>query len=189
MGLAVLIIGGALFASRQNPDTSQAQQRQRLLRQFRRTPTPFVSEYMTLVDLSRKAGDFAIAIEVLKSAAAEQPKNAFIFELLGDVYQEASRFPAAEAAYRRAIVDDAGAVLAYTKFADLLWEHVRERAGEIEPLLATGIKVTAHPNLYKRLARYFTDIGDRRRAVEAWEAVLRLEPETEAVKEEIQRLK
>lgn len=187
--LPVIIIGGTIAASRRVQDKSPEAKRQRLLRQFHRAPNPFKSEYMTLVDMSREVKDYETAIAVLKSAALEQPKNAFIFELLGDIYQEQGNVSAAEASYRRAILNDSAAVLAYTKLADLLWENTRERASEIDPLLSQGIKNTAHPNLYKRLARYFTDIGDQRRARETWQAVLKLEPDNTAVKEEIQRLK
>jgi tetratricopeptide (TPR) repeat protein len=125
---------------------------------------------------------------VLKSVAAEQPKNAFIFELLGDVYQDDGNYAAAESSYRRAILDDPTIVTNFIKLTDLLWYRFPERKSEIEEVLQLGIRASNHTNLHKRLARYYTDVGERAKAIEQWKMVLKEEPENEAVKEEIEKL-
>jgi len=187
--LALLIIGSAIVAvKRGSGATPQERERQRLLRSFHDMPRPFRSEFMTLVDLSREAKDFETAATVLKVAAEEQPKNAIVFELLGDVYQEGGDVEGAEAAYRRAILDDAAIITPYTKLADLIWYHARGRASEIESILLQGIRATNHLNLHKRLARYYTDIGNKKRALEGWRYILKQEPNNAGVKDEIANL-
>ncbi len=186
--LPVLIIGGVILASRSGQQSPEAK-RQRLLRQFRRAPTPFKAEYLTLVDLSREVRDYKTAITVLKSAAAEQPKNAFIFELLADLYVEDGNFAAAESAYRRAILDDVSFVTSYVKLADLLWDYFPKRRTEIEALLLAGIRASNHLNIHKRLARYYTQVGSKEKALASWSFILKQEPDNEAAKEEIKALR
>ncbi len=185
---AVAIIGAVTLRSRKNTNTKSGNEQQ-LLREFRLHPSPFKPEYMALVDTARDAKNYDTAIEVLKAAALDEPKNAFIFELLGDVYQEQGNIAGAEAAYRRAILDDAGGVVVYTKLADLLWEHDRQHAADIEVLLRQGIATTGHVNIMKRLARYYSDIADTKHALELWTMVLKQEPNNTAVADEIARLK
>ena len=187
--LPLLIIGGSIVATRlDKSQTANERQYRQLLNQFQSDPNTFRAAYMTIVDGARSRRDFLTAIAVLKSAALAEPKNAFIFELLGDVYQDASDYPAAEASYRRAILDDAGAVVVYLKISDLLWAHARDRGGEIETLLMQGIRASNHLNLHKRLARYYTDTAMRAKALSEWRTILKAEPSNTSIQEEIRTL-
>lgn len=138
-------------------------------------------------------GDYLGARDLWEYASLVRPKNSTSYANLAGLYAlYISDFKKAEFNYKKAIENSPGDIYLYTGLADLYQNYALSEivVEEVEKTIKTGLGANPeNTTLILYLARFYKERGEISRAIEFYEKVLKLDPENEAVKNEIAVLK
>lgn len=144
-----------------------------------------------LAIIKKAMGDFEGARDVWLHMNDMSPTNRVSFGNLGDLYTHfIVDYPRAIEHYRRAIQNDPKYIDFYRSVFQIYNEYWTERKDLAEGVLLEGIEKNPESSeLYALLADYYADNGEKEKAIENYEKLLKLSPDNEAAKVEIEKLK
>src|SRR3989344_1582590 len=133
--------------------------------------------------------DYQGAADVWTYVGEIRPENSLSFANLGDLYTHfLVDYPKAEAAYLRAIENEKHDVNYFRNFFELYYYYT-EKKHLAEKVLLDGLNYNPNSqDLMTLLASYYRDNGNKEKAIEYFNKVLKLNPDNEAVKRELERL-
>ncbi len=140
--------------------------------------------------IKKNVGDYEGARDAWEYLGKKRPKNSISFGNLGDLYANFLNDPRrAEEAYRTAIENDPQEINYYMGLSEVYRYRLPE-GEKAEEVLLEGISQTdGDVTLLNYLAGYYRDKGMIEQAIEYYEKSLAKEPENEAVRRELDRLK
>lgn len=154
--------------------------------------TEYYNEWIDLGVNKKALGDFKGA-EAAWLAAIETNANGFVpFANLGDLYANFLKDNVkAEENYKKAIAVNPSMIYIYRNLADLYRYNFKDTA-KTEEILLAGIEANKEiysvVELYVYLGSYFAELGDKVKALKYFQEALKIEPDKEAIKEEIKNL-
>lgn len=148
-----------------------------------------------MAKIKKYIGDYEGAREILLYAEEISPLNYTIPQSLADLCQNFIKdYTCAEDAYKRAIDKCVGksetdCSLLYLDLSDLYYNNFSDKKIETEKVLLEGLKALPdNLNLLSYLANYYKKEGNVAKAKEIYNKILKLDPQNEAVKRELERL-
>jgi tetratricopeptide (TPR) repeat protein len=134
-------------------------------------------------------GDFEGALTAWKYATLIHPESAFAFFNLAAIYQfDFKKYPEAESAYLSALVNDSKDFNTIRNFFELYEVDLKDSV-KAEGLLLQGIKDNPEgAELYALLGKFYLDKGLKSQALDQFRKALKLNPENELIKKEINEL-
>ena len=134
--------------------------------------------------------DYQGAADVWTYIGEIRPENSLSFANLGDLYTHfLVDYPKAEAAYLRAIENEKHDVNYFRNFFELYYYSYTEKKHLAEKVLLDGLNYNPDSqDLMTLLASHYRDNGNKEKAIEYFNKVLKLNPDNEAVKRELERL-
>ena len=148
-------------------------------------------EYVLDVYFNRAAdyqrlGKLRLAFEDFEKVVAGDSTNETAWNNMGDIRIDMGDIDGAEQYYKNSI-REYPTEMSYTKLYKYYLEYrMDDRQNALEPLLLEAIKtVGPTPLLYVKLGRFYIEAGDRDKAVAAYRQAAVLDPDNEAIKEEL----
>lgn len=149
------------------------------------------SSWLYLGVLKKGAGDYEGARDAFIYAGQIRPQSSTPFANLADLYAYFLNDPVkAEESIKKAIANDPNDYNFYISLADIYRYKFPERSGMYEQTLLEVIaKFPDNPNLIAPLAAYYRDTNQTQKAIEWYEKLVKLSPENQAAKEDLEELK
>lgn len=135
-------------------------------------------------------GDLEGAERAWLRAGEINPKNSLSFGNLGDLYGFVWHdFAKAEKMFLRAIVNEPGEQNWYVQLNTVYrdWPEKKDLAKKI--LLQGLTAIPDSPNLVALLAEAYKEAGEKEKAIEYYEKLIKLSPDNQAAKEDLAKLK
>lgn len=149
-----------------------------------------VDDWIAVGVLKKFFYDYIGARDAWEYAGVLYPENALSFANLGNLYGFYLHDNIkAELNYKKSIANDPYQTSYYLGLADFYKSLYTEKKTETPKVLLEGMSVIKDVNLVLSLATYYRDIGDKANAVKYYEEVLKMEPNTAGIQDEINRLK
>lgn len=139
---------------------------------------------------SRQLGDDVGSILGYRASISLFENNIFSWNNLAVSYQELGEYKKAEAAYKKIIEISPGEVSNYRKLADLYLYNLTEKESQIPALIGEGLQsVPDHPDFLSYLAVYWQNKGERDKAIEYYERLLKVMPLNKAAQDALNKLR
>lgn len=174
---------------------SQHEQGQKLLEQFRtakkalkKDPQDF-GAYFEIGWVKAELKDYKGAEQAYQKSLSINPKSLVAFSNLANVYIQMKKYLQAEEAFLKSLELNPSYIPTYLSLVDFYQNYYKEKKTEIEKILLKGLQeVPEHESLLSALAAYYRDTGQKGKAIETYERILRQRPGDEAIREEILKL-
>lgn len=143
-----------------------------------------------IAQIKRTLGDFDGAIVAWEYANIIRPQNSLSFSNLAALYHfDIKDYAKAESNYLVSISNDPDDISTIRNFFELYHYSLKDDA-KAEALLASAIKANPEAaDLYSLAGKFYTEIENLPKAVEYYEKHLTLNPDNQAVRQEVERLK
>ncbi len=149
-----------------------------------------VDDWIALGGIKKFFNDYEGARDAWEYAGVLYPNNSLSFVNLGNLYGfYLNNNSKAELNFKRGLFNDSYQSAYYMNLADFYKSVYTEKKTETPKVLLEGMSVIKDVNLVLSLATYYRDIGDKANAVKYYEEVLKMEPNTAGIQDEINRLK
>lgn len=198
--LVILIIGLVwlvLTAEERNLEklAKSHTQGEKLLNQFkeakkilRKDPRNFEA-YFEIGWVKAELKDFQGAEQAYQKSLSINPNNLVALNNLAYVYIQLKNYSRAEESFLKSLKLNPHYIHTYISLVDFYQNYYTEKKSEIEKVLLEGLKkAPENENLLLVLAAYYRDTGQKGKAIETYERILRQRPGNEAIREEILKL-
>lgn len=149
-----------------------------------------VDDWIAVGVFKKSFYDYIGARDAWEYAGVLYPDNALSFANLGNLYGfYLYNNIKAELNYKKSITNDPYQTSYYLGLADFYKSVYTAKKLEAPKVLLEGIGTIKDVNLVLSLATYYRDIGDKANAVKYYEEVLKMEPNTVGIQDEINLLK
>jgi tetratricopeptide (TPR) repeat protein len=155
-----------------------------------------MSALINIGSIKRGVGDFEGARDVWEYVGVKRPDNSISFFNLGQLYAENLKDnQKAEESFLRCLensIGESGNEQYYRGVVDFYTYFYPEKISEVEKILLEALETEQYQNsqdLLALLATYYGKNGQKEKALEYWQRVLKIDPGNEGVKMEIERLK
>lgn len=148
-----------------------------------------ISVILELGNLYYHVGELETAAGWYRDILRTHPEDAPALENLAQVLLEMGDWDGAETTLRAA-VNVSAYEPTYLKLVDLIEEHFPEKSSEIKEILETAIaNLGQTPGLLARLGRWYEQNGMLDEAISHYQVAHQIDPEDQAVKSELDRLR
>lgn len=149
-----------------------------------------VDDWIALGGIKKFFNDYEGTRDVWEYAGVLYPNNALSFANLGSLYGfYLGDNIKAELNFKKALTNDPYQSTYYINLADFYKNVYIEKKSEAVSTLLQGMSVIKDINLVLSLATYYRDVGDKVNALKYYEEVLKIQPNTVGIQDEINRLK
>jgi tetratricopeptide (TPR) repeat protein len=155
-----------------------------------------MSALMNIGQIKSGVGDFDGARDAWEYVSAKRPKNSLSFFNLGQLYAEKFKDnQQAEENFLKTLEnskDENGNEQYYRGVVDFYTYFYPEKITEVEKILLAALQTELYQNsqdLMALLATYYGNNGQKEKALEYWQKILKMDPGNTGVKGEIERLK
>lgn len=149
-----------------------------------------VDDWIALGGIKKFFNDYEGAKDAWEYAGVLYPNNALSFANLGSLYGfYLNDNIKAELNFKKALSNDPYQSTYYINLADFYKNVYIEKKAEAVNTLLQGMSVIKDINIVLSLATYYRDIGDKVNALKYYQDVLKIEPNTAGIQDEINRLK
>jgi cytochrome c-type biogenesis protein CcmH/NrfG len=197
--ISVVALGYYVFTSEERNMTKSAKehpQGEKLLKQYNEAkaklkdnPNDF-GAYFDIGFVKNEFKDYEGAVKAYKKSTELNPNSIIAYNNMADDYIKLGKYPEAEAAYMRSLQVAANYTPTFYGLIDLYQNYYKEKKMMIERVLQDGLKVSPDDqNLLSLLAGYYRDTGQKEKAIEIYEKILKLRPDDKILQEEIISLK
>ncbi len=151
----------------------------------------FFDGWMTIGGVKKAMGDFTGAADIWTHAGTIRPFNSISYNNLADLYANfLEDYPKAVVAYRRAIRNSAGEeknALFYSALYDVVRFKLKDNEQALT-VLEEGVEANPQSVLLQgKLAAFYATLGQRAKALAAYQAALKLDPQNQDLVEEYRR--
>jgi len=132
--------------------------------------------------------DYLKALEI-------QPTNIVALNNLADIYNQEKEYKKSAEIYLRMIENSPKWISAYRELISVYKYHLPEKYPDIEQILLTGIEKNtdlteyAPVDFYLMLGEFYSEVGNKNKAIEYFEITLDLMPEDAGIQSELEILK
>jgi len=154
-----------------------------------------VPAMLTVATVKYQIEDYEGAKEIYYKALELQPDNTLIYHNLGAIYSSQEDWENAEKIYLKIIAKTPKWISAYRDLGTIYRFHLKEKYPDMEQILLTAIEKTADiteyapVDLYIMLGSFYRRTNDVPNAIKYYEISLKLMPENDGVKRELDLLK
>lgn len=201
--LAVLIIGGGAGAAYKYEEwkmerlAKKSEMGDKYLRQYLEAKAKIKMDENDFDAYNKKGfaeaelGYFSVAEKDYLKSEKLNSANLFNLNDMVNLYLKTKNYPKAEEYYLKIIGFDPKNSLAYQGLVNLYYDFYPEKKGEIEKILLKGIgQLPEDQNLLGLLGAYYRTVAkDIPKTIEIYERLLKLTPENNLLKQEIESLK
>ncbi len=133
--------------------------------------------------------DWPGAAAAYEKSVALNDKNITGWNNLAYVYTQMKNYPKAEESYLKSLEVSAGYMPTYMSLIDFYENYYIEKKSEIEKVILRGLQASPeNEGLLSALAIYYRDIGQKGKAIDAYERLLHIKPGDEEIRQEILKL-
>jgi len=148
-----------------------------------------LSVILSLGNLYYQIGELETAVTWYREILRTNPEDAPALENLSQTQIEMGDWAGADVSLRAA-VNVSAYEPTYIRLADLIDAHFPERSAEIQAILETAIANLGQTSgLLSRLGRWYADNGMLDEAISHYQVAHQIDPDDQAVKQELERLK
>lgn len=155
-----------------------------------------MSALINIGSIKRGVGDFEGARDAWEYVSAKRPKNSISFFNLGQLYAEdLKNNDKGEENFLKVLENsqgESGNEQYYRGVVDFYTYFYPEKISEVEKILLAALSTEQYQNsqdLLALLATYYGNNGQKEKALEYWQKVLKIDPTNAGVKAEIEKLK
>lgn len=135
-------------------------------------------------------GDNEGTILAYRASLSVLLNNIVALNNLANAYKEVDDYKNAERAYLKAISVSPGEVTTYRSLSDLYLYNMPEKENDIQKIMDEGLKsLPENPDILSYLAVYYQNKGEKTKAIEYYERLVKVNPSNTAAKEELNKLK
>jgi tetratricopeptide (TPR) repeat protein len=147
--------------------------------------------YLVLTAWKREKGDVVGAIKLYEAALQVRPTDTLLLSNVAELYTRNNQYDKSEAAYLKIIETNPKWLSAYRSLVDLYHYQIPDKRAEIPGILEKGIKNNpeVEAEFVGQLAVYYKEFGPKEEAIKWYEKLVKLSPDNEAAKSDLEELK
>ena len=135
-------------------------------------------------------GDKETAQKYYKEVLRLNPESVPALNNLANIYRDREDFSGAEKLYLKITEVEASNIEAWRDLHDLYRYLYKSKEDQADDILLSGLeKNPDDPQILAMLATYYQDTGDKEKAIEYYERLVKAMPENEAAKNELKKLR
>jgi len=133
--------------------------------------------------------EFDKAIDYFKKALEKNPKDITSLKNTANSYKELGEYEKSEEYFKKIVEIDSTRADIYIEIATLYWHHM-DKKDEVQEIISKGLVANPdNPDLLSFLASFYKDTGEKKKALQYYEEVLKVNPDNEGAKIEVEKLK